>query len=419
LGKLRLVCVQQDGWGLIYPHRVTILRLFRRTGYLDLSFYTAVIDHRQARELGSFGGFGIHIIYPFCLVLKFKESRYPRNSITYTGFKKTKKGIKMWSIHRLSSLLLIGTILQVLLLGSSVEGHSQQRSVPLSYISLVENSQIRTPSQRIHHNSEFDITFTLHRGKQEVRLSLEPNHDIVPSGAKVEYLGEDGKVARTEEIKRHEVKVFKGQSWVRDGSGQGWTHAGWARIVVHRDGVNPLFTGAFLLNSDAHHVQLSSWYMKTKGPMDPELETSGDDFMVVWKDSDVKSNLEKQAVLGARGLEEGVQCHANNLTFNQMDNPIHQQSLLGTTPNKRDGLFGSFGMMDLFNRALEKRNGLDTGTTGNTGGLNLKNTIGQTAGCPTTKQMALVGVAADCTYMAEFGNQTTARAHVITQFNSA
>ncbi|RPB28084.1 hypothetical protein L211DRAFT_778588 [Terfezia boudieri ATCC MYA-4762] len=325
----------------------------------------------------------------------------------------------MWSIHRLSCLLVICTTLQVLLLGSSVEGHSQQRSVPLSYISLVENAQIRTPSQRIHHNSEFDITFTLHRGKQEVRLSLEPNHDIVPSGAKVEYLGEDGKVARTEEIQRHEVRVFKGQSWVRDGSGQGWTHAGWARIVVQRDGVDPLFTGAFLLNSDAHHVQLKSWYMKTKGPMDPELETSGDDFMVVWKDSDVKSNLGKQAVLGPRELEEGVQCHANNLTFNQMDNPIHQQSLLDAPSNKRDGLFGSFGMMDLFNRALEKRTSLDTGTIGNTGGLNLKSTIGQTAGCPTTKQMALVGVAADCTYIAEFDSQETARSHIITQFNSA
>ena len=159
--------------------------------------------------------------------------------------------------------------------------------------------------------------------------------------------------------------------------------------------------------------------MKTKEAMDPELETSGDDFMVVWRDSDVrKSNLGKQAVLGARGLEEGAQCHANNLTFNQMDNPIYHQNFLGTSPNKRDGLFGSFGL-DIFNGALGKRNTLDTGTTGNTGGLNLKSTIGQTAGCPTTKQMALVGVAADCTYIAEFPSEEEARLHIITQFNSA
>lgn len=215
------------------------------------------------------------------------------------------------------------------------------------------------------------------------------------------------------------MKVFRGTSWVRDGSGTGWTHAGWARIVVNRDGVDPLFTGAFLLNHDAHHVQLRSWYLKTKEAMDPELETSGDEFMVVWRDSDVKkSNLGKQAVLGARGLERGAQCHANNLTFNQMDNPIHQQSFLGTSPNKREGLFGSFGV-DLLNKALDKRNSVDTGTTGNTGGLNLKNTIGKTTGCPTTKQMALVGVVADCTYIAEFANQEAARSHVISQFNSA
>lgn len=410
----------QDRWGLIYSYKVVILLLIRRTG----PGLPNGGNWSSTGEEVSLLGVGILIVYP---LPKPKESQYPGNSTTCRCFKETEVGnralessdfgLKMWSIHQLYSLLFISIILQVLLLGSSVEGHSQQRSVPLSYISLVENPQIRTPSQRVHHNSEFDITFTLHGGKQEVRLSLEPNHDVVPSGAKVEYLGEDGVVARTETIQRHEVKVFKGKSWVRGESGQGWTHAGWARIVVQRDGVDPLFTGAFLLNNDAHHVQLRSWYMKTKEAMDPELETSGDDFMVVWRDSDVKKlNLEDQAVLGPRGLEEGVQCHANNLTFNQMDNPIHHQSFLDTSPNKRDGLFGSFG---LGLRALEKRNSVDTGTTGNTGGLNLKEAIGKTAGCLTTKQMALVGVVADCTYIAEFASEEAVRSHIISQFNSA
>lgn len=327
-------------------------------------------------------------------------------------------GRTMWSIHWLSPLLFIGQAISLL---GTVEAHSQARTVPLSYISLVENPQIRTPSQRIHHNSDFDITFTLHRGQQEVRLSLEPNHDVIPPGAKIEYLGEDGKVARTEEIRRHEVRVFRGHSWVRDDSGVGWTQAGWARIVVERDGVDPLFTGAFLLNHDAHHIQLRSWYMKTKEAMDPELETSGDEFMVVWRDSDVKkSQLEKQAVLGVRSLEREVQCHANNLTFNQIGNPIHQKIFLDpSSHSKHDGLFGSFGLENLFSRSLDKRNSLDTGTVGNTGGLNLKSTIGQTSGCPTTKQMALVGVAVDCTYIAEFTDEPAARSHIISQFNSA
>ena len=255
-----------------------------------------------------------------------------------------------------------------------------------------------------------------------MRLSLEPNHDIVPHGARIEYLDEDGGVAYTETIQRHEVRVFKGDSWVRDGSGRGWVRAGWARITVQADGVKPLFTGAFLLNHDAHHVQLRSWYVKTRGMLDPELDVSGDEYMVVWRDSDLnKAEDKSQTVLGRRGIDdEGPQCHASDLTFNGPHNPIHSQDFLSKPPDRiRDGFFGSFGLEDLFNKALNKRSYMDTGTTGNAGGLNLKTTIGQTKGCPTTKQMALAGVVADCTYMSQFDNEEAARSHIISQFNSA
>lgn len=255
-----------------------------------------------------------------------------------------------------------------------------------------------------------------------MRLSLEPNHDVVPHGARIEYLDEDGRVSRTETIQRHEVRVFKGDSWVRDASGRGWVRAGWARITVEEDGIKPLFTGAFVLNHDSHHIQLRSWYMKTRGILDPELEVSGDEFMIVWRDSDVKKEGDgSQSVLEHRSINnEGLQCHANNLTFNGPHNPIHSQDFLGTSPDRnRDGLFGSFGVEDFFNKALNKRSNMDTGTTGNTGGLNLKSTIGQTKGCPTTKQMALVGVVADCSYIGQFSDEGTARSHIIDQFNSA
>ena len=321
----------------------------------------------------------------------------------------------MWPIGRIWHLLIISTALPFHL---PVKAHSLERSVPLSYISLVENPHIRTPSQRIHHNSEFDITFTLHRGAQEVRLSLEPNHDVVPHGARIEYLGEDGRVARTETIQRHEVRVFKGDAWVRDAGGRGWVRAGWARITVERDSENPLFTGAFLLNHDAHHVQLRSRYMKTRRAFDPELEVSGDEYMVVWRDSDLKKAEDGiQTVLEPRRIDdEGLQCHASNLTFNGPHNPIHSQNFLDTFPDNNRGFFG---VEDFFNRALNKRNDLDTGNSGNTGGLNLKSTVGQTKGCPTTKQMALVGIAADCTYISDFTNEETARSNIISQFNSA
>ena len=335
----------------------------------------------------------------------------------------------MWSIPRIYRSLLLGTLLQLQLLllwsgARGVDAHSQRRS-PISYISLVENPEIRTPSQRIHHNSEFDITFTLHGAQQEVRLSLEPNHDIVPQGAKVEYLDDSGAVARTELIQRHEVKVFKGQSWVRDANGDGWTHAGWARVVVKEDGVNPLFSGAFVIFGDAHHIQLRSWYLHTRYPEDPELSDSGDEHMVVFRDSDVKKQrLGGQTALGlgARSMDENenIQCNAHNLTFNGLDNPIYQpQNFLDTSPSKRDGLLGTLGLNNLFSSALNKRQNFDGGTTGNTGSINLRNSIGQTAGCPVTKMLALAGIAVDCTYVSVFENEAAARQHIISQYNSA
>ncbi|KAI5791716.1 Metallo-peptidase family M12-domain-containing protein [Peziza echinospora] len=327
----------------------------------------------------------------------------------------------MWSINRILPMLLVGIIFQLLL--ASVHGHSQRRS-PISYVSLVENPVIHTPSQRIHSNSVFDITFTLHQGKEHIRLSLEPNHDMVPKGATIEYHDEDGTV-RTEMVQRHEIKVFKGEAWVRNAMADGWKHAGWARIVVQSDGVNPLFTGAFVLNNNAHHVQLKSWYLKTKHVEDPELEITGDEHMIVFRDSDVKSARvpASQSPLGTRSLvEKKVQCLADNLTANA----IHQEELFHNFQNfmptspKPNSLLDGFGLDNLFKRAaLDKRQRLDDNGGGNSGGVNLRNNIGQTNGCPTTKMLALVGVAADCTYRSEFQDESLARQHIISMFNSA
>ncbi|KAF8466237.1 Metallo-peptidase family M12-domain-containing protein [Kalaharituber pfeilii] len=324
----------------------------------------------------------------------------------------------MWFIHRISLHLILGIALQLLFLKSAF-GHSQRRS-PVPYISLVENPRIRTPSQRIHHNSEFEITFSLHGGQQEVRLWLEPNHDIIPKGAKIEYHDENGAVARIESVQRHEIRVFKGSSWVRDESGQGWTYAGWARIVVKQDGVYPLFTGAFVLNHDAHHIQLRSWYLQTKHEFDPDVEKTGDEFMIVYRDSDVgKARFGGQTPLVPRSNDVKAQCQAHNLTFNGLDNPIYHPKVLLDTTSKKDGLWGSFGLDSLLNRVLDKRQNVDGGSIGNSGSFNLRNNIGSTRGCLATKMLALVGVAADCTYMASFESEAEARQHIISQFNSA
>lgn len=298
-------------------------------------------------------------------------------------------------------------------------GHSTHRN-PVSYITSVEDARLLTPSHRIHAHSSFDLIFTLHDGEQDVKFSLEPNNDILSDSAQVEYMDENGVVTRTEPIIRRDVKIFRGDSWLRDE--QGWYHAGWARIMVKRDGLDPLFEGAFTLNHDAHHIQLASSYMKTRHELDPKVDLRGNESMVVFRDSDVESGFRAQGLEG-RGIDihpEDDMCSSDRLDFNvQPSNAVNM--MISEIPKAG---WGNFGLEALFRGGLTRRQNVDGtdsfyGGSGNSAGVNLRSTIGNTDGCPTTRQVALMGVAADCTYTADFDNVEAARQNIITQINSA
>lgn len=291
---------------------------------------------------------------------------------------------------------------------ASLLAHSQRRNA-LNYLSLVESPEIRTPSNRVHSSSTFDLTFNLHQDQQRIKLSLEPNHDILPDDAVVEYLDQEGNVARVEKIVRSDHKVFKGLTWVENSDGD-WVEAGWARIVVRRDGLDPLFEGAFSIMRDHHHVQLRSNYMRTKHQNDPILEDTNAEYMVIFRDSDFGQDSYHQEL--KRSAEPSPQCAHDSLSFNiQPSHPVYTKML-----KRSDGVWGSMS----FGSILGKRqiDNLPTGG-GNSGGVNLKSTIGQTAGCPSTRKVALMGVATDCSYTGDFNSTDAVRQNVITQINSA
>lgn len=303
-------------------------------------------------------------------------------------------------------------------------GHSTHRN-PVSYITSVENAEILTPSHRIHAHSSFNLIFTLHDGEQDVKFTLEPNHDILSEDAQVEYMDKNGVITRTEPIVRSDVKVYRGDSWLRDE--RGWYHAGWARILVKRDGMDPLFEGAFTLHHDAHHIQLASSYMKTRHELDPKVDLIDNEPMVVFRDSDVESGMNTQGLIGRdisidieEEEEDDIMCSSDRLGFNtQPGNPINMM----ITEIPKAG-WGGFGLEALFRGGMTKRQNVDgsssfPGGSGNSAGVNLRNTIGNTDGCPTTRQVALIGVATDCTYTADFASPEAARANIINQINSA
>lgn len=303
------------------------------------------------------------------------------------------------------SLRIVSILL--LCLVSWVSSHSASRG-PLSYFSLIQDPRINTPSQRIHAHSSFDITFTLHQGRQEVKLALEPNNDVFHDETVITYLDADGNEEPTK-LKRHQVKVFKGWSFARSEE-VGWRQAGYARILVHEDGPNPTFEGSFSIDHDIHHVQLRKTYLQTKLEEDPELEESGGEFMIVFRDSDIGMRLQKRA-----DGEKADQCGHDTLPFNVDPSHAIRQSINASTHDPRN-IFATVFERDVFHGFVQKRQNLGWGAGS---GMSLRNTIGQTIGCPTSKRIALVGVVADCNYVSTFSSKDEASKNIISVYNQA
>ena len=179
--------------------------------------------------------------------------------------------------------------------------------------------------------------------------------------------------------------------------------------MIKRDGIHPLFEGAFSVGRDHHHVQLRSHYMATKHELDPIAEDSGDEYMTVFRDSDIglRPRLEHTELKRSEGLDRT--CRSESLQYN-MD---PSQTVL----KRNIGSWESTSISSLFGKRQIDTNGIPTG--GNSGGVNLKSTIGKSDGCPSTRKVALIGVATDCSYTGSFNSTETARANVIQQIASA
>jgi hypothetical protein len=279
----------------------------------------------------------------------------------------------------------------------------------LRSIQSIETALIQTPSHRVHAHSEFDVLFDIKDRNQRVKLTLEPNHDIIPEGAGISYLNEHGKEYKWEPIDRSLHRIFKGLSWIEQRDGE-WHNVGWARISILHDGPEPIFEGAFSVMHDSHHIQVRSKYIQTMHEQDPDPGKAGNGKMILWRDSDTKGHPMHND-LKKRDLE--LACSSDNLQFNQDPmHPIYQSFLQSPSSN-----VGSLSFASLFGKRQIDSSGINGG--GNGGGANLRSTIGQTAGCPSTRKVALLGVATDCSYTKSLGTKEDTSSHVIATINSA
>ncbi|KAJ5815129.1 hypothetical protein N7474_006906 [Penicillium riverlandense] len=272
----------------------------------------------------------------------------------------------------------------------------------IRHVAPIENPVIGTSSHNIDYSSDFDLTFDLHDGSQRIKLELQPNYEIIAEDAYVQYLNPDGSIDYGEPMHRHEFKVFLGRALEGSGKG-GWKPVGWARITVRRDGPDPLFDGAFSVGHNKHHIELKSTYLQKKRPIDADIEDREGEYMVVFRDSDMIKATHQELKRSLAPSEES--CRAHELDFNA---DLEKSIFSGGLDQAGNGRFGVTSLNSLF--GLSKRQSDIGGVSGNTGNVNLKSSIGNTAGCPKTKKVALIGVATDCQFTQTFSGNTTATA---------
>ncbi|KAF3905691.1 p45K [Arthrobotrys entomopaga] len=309
-------------------------------------------------------------------------------------------------------------ILLSLLAASFAHAHSVSRG-PIPSIGLLKDARIHADgtSQHIHAFSSFYMTFAVDRPYKQIKLVLEPNHDILDDKVKITYVSSDGSVVE-ETIDRSQEKVYKGDAYVLD-EDFGWEWAGYSRIYVYRDGEDPLFGGTFSINGDDHHIQLRSEYMRTKHTEDPNVDGE-EEFMIIVRDSDINAGIRIQQ---KRGLGLDASCGSDGLKFNTDPNHRIRRQIENAAPipasMKRDISWNPLGTGRIFG-GMRKRQ-VDGSNPGGFGsGINLASVVGSTVGCPTTRKVALMGLVADCEYVASFSNNgATVRQNIINVVNQA
>ncbi|OGM46184.1 zinc metallopeptidase mde10 [Aspergillus bombycis] len=274
----------------------------------------------------------------------------------------------------------------LLVLFSHVQGHSI-RSSPSQKATRLESVVIHTSSKQIKTESEFDLTFRIREQDHEIRLKLERNPYLLAHRPQIQYLDTEGVVKRTEPFIEEDQRVFRGGVWIQI-TGRRWEKVGWARIYIVRDGDDPLFEGTFSAFSQYYDVRVLGDTVEDTGA------SAQDGYMVAYHSSrtDLRRDIEDSA--------EPSHCAADQLM------PHSLAPRMISVDDVSEGLFP-----DTSSRLERRQSTLSRD--------DLVDSIGNHAGCPTSRRVALVGIATDCTYTAAFESTESLRRSLINMVNTA
>ncbi|KAI7862047.1 Metallo-peptidase family M12-domain-containing protein [Spinellus fusiger] len=273
---------------------------------------------------------------------------------------------------------------------------------------------LHSPTARsVEHDDT--LRLSIEAFNQTYQLHLEPNTDLFhPSAVTVDENG------REEKIRPESFRVYRGYCIDKYYSDERWKTdqanvkrddfltqhekgvLGWARIIVRYDEGHstkiPIIEGSFRAHGDTYNIKSTSNYRLVKRSDDARLVSGDNSPMVIYRDSDTiqSTHYKRTPKSGACGFDQLI---PNPKSF--------RQSALsslgdGTTISRRYGMgvledpfslqFTQISSSRLFKRAA--------------------------AGCPTTRKVNYMGIAADCTYTKYYTSVDLARTQIINDWNT-
>lgn len=153
-------------------------------------------------------------------------------------------------------------------------------------------------------------------------------------------------------------------------------------MVRRRQGKH-FIEGAFSIDGVYYHIVLDSDFHSSQLSPEHVLPKIPSPHMLVWKDSDA---VKSQSMLRRSSTNESL-CAAEN-AHDRRSSPLGS-SYKNSLHSRQNDWFDPTGV------------------------------IGSTDGCPSSRLVAMIGVATDCTYTAEFDSIEDARENIISQINTA
>lgn len=279
---------------------------------------------------------------------------------------------------------------------------SYRRSPP-SHVFSLANLNISASQDDLASSESVDFSFALGGWKhQRITLRLDRNEDIFHQPLVVNHLAHDGSLRLSESIPSGSHLAFRGTTVVgpyrngKEGSAGTGRPAGWARMTFFTNGNGkPLGEGAFSIDGIEYHIQTDRNYRQTWYPGDPEIAPERDEpHMMVWTNAPLDSSPNPNAQYPALKREadsSAPDCSVADIPFNE----------------------------DHLTYSGQSGNSLEGRQSGGLNSLDLSDVIGQTSGCPSTREIALIGIATDCTYTAQFSSGDALREHVLSLVNTA